>query len=371
MNAILPADIVADLEHAIAGCPPDRCLRMLWRTTDLLLGGRGRLHELEVAALDEVLTRLAERTEPAELARLSAMLADVTIAPQATVRQLAFHDDPDVAAPLLLKSQAISRPDLEAIAASSGEQQLLAIARRDRVEQNLTEILLRRGGTSVHIVLVKNPGALFSDAGYAILVSKAGRDSELEKALALRPGVPDAILHELLGTAKAAPAAAVNAAPSRTHAPSQRSACPAGTPPLRDLDYSAARPEIVALNRIGKLNDPTVNRFAVRGEKARLIVALSVLSGAPTEVIETMIADTDCEGLVMACRASRLNWQTTFSILNNRGSYLTQEERERAQQLFDSLHLSTSQWTVRWGELSARSSPTFTDKEFAKSGVVR
>ena len=118
--------------------------------------------------------------------------------------------------------------------------------------------------------------------------------------------------------------------------------------------YASARPEIVALNRIGKLNDSTVNRFAIRGETANLVTALSVLSGAPIEIVEHVMTDGDCEGLVMACRASRLNWQTTLAILSNRsGTRLSFAERERAQHVFETLLLSTSQWTVRWGEIAA------------------
>jgi len=87
---------------------------------------------------------------------------------------------------------------------------------------------------------------------------------------------------------------------------------------------------------------------------ANLFTALSVLSAVPIEIIEHVMTDADCEGLVMACRASRLNWQTTLAILNNRGgARLSFAERERAQQIFDTLLLSTSQWTVRWGEIAA------------------
>ena len=50
------------------------------------------------------------------------------------------------------------------------------------------------------------------------------------------------------------------------------------------------------------------------------------------------MSDDDCEGLVMACRASRLNWQTTLAILSNRsGARLSFAERERAQRIFETL----------------------------------
>ncbi|WP_265441156.1 DUF2336 domain-containing protein [Bradyrhizobium sp. SEMIA] len=151
---------------------------------------------------------------------------------------------------------------------------------------------------------------------------------------------------------QAAGRAAVRAAkPNASAAPPAQTAAPARPCPA---DYAGARPEIVALNRVGKLNDSTVNRFAIRGETASLFTALSVLSGAPIEVVERIMADGDCEGLVMACRASRLNWATTLAILSNRsGTRLSFAERERAHHIYETLLLSTSQWTVRWGEIAA------------------
>src|SRR4029079_1390164 len=155
----------------------------------------------------------------------------------------------------------------------------------------------------VVLALIGNAGAQFSDAAYAALVGMGAADDELAKALALRPDTPDLVVRRLLSPARG------EAAPTTAKAP--QAPCAAA--------YADARPEIVALNRVGKLNDSTATRFAIRGETANLFAALSVLSGAPTEIIEHVMADEDCEGLVMACRASRLNWPTTLAILSNRG----------------------------------------------------
>src|SRR6516162_6661730 len=138
MSAISPADIIVELEDAIAGRSPERCTRMLWQTTNLLVAGRDRLQQPEIGVLDEVLVRLMQRVEPGVLAQLSATLAELKTAPMETLRRLASHDDPAVAGPALLKSAALSQVDLEAIATSRGEQHLLAIAGRRKVEQAST-----------------------------------------------------------------------------------------------------------------------------------------------------------------------------------------------------------------------------------------
>ncbi|MBR0882852.1 hypothetical protein ABIF65_004171 [Bradyrhizobium japonicum] len=369
MMANLPADILVELEQAVATCPPDRCARILSGIVQLLSGSRDRPQELLAGVVDGVLLRLTERVEAKALVQLSTALAELKVAPPETLQRLASHDDPDVACPVLLKSQAVSATDLATIAASWGERHQRAIAARNSIEPEVAEALIKRGGP-ICLALIKNPGTQFSEAAYAALIARADPDDEIAKALVLRPGTPDLVVRKLLSQKAPAPKAPAKANAS-TIPPAQRAApvplklpCPA--------DYASARPEIVALSRVGKLNDSTVNRFTIRGETANLFTALSVLSGAPIEIVEHVMTDDDCEGLVMACRAARLNWATTLAILSNRsGSRLSFVERERAQQIFETLLLSTSQWTVRWGEIAASANPSDAGHRGTKMGVSR
>jgi uncharacterized protein (DUF2336 family) len=377
MGAILPADIVAGLESAVAVASLERRAQMLRQVADLMVAGRDRLQELQISVLDDVLVRLTERIEPSALVQLSAALAQLRTAPIETLRRLASHENPAVATPVLLKSLAISQRDLEAIATSRGEPHLLAISSRAKVDQLLTDVLLKHGGRNVYRTLAKNPGAQLSEAGYATLTARAEGDSEIAQALARRPDLPAATLQALLAKApQQVKDSLLHAAPAALRAQNEKSSCvsgPASTAKQSPaIDYTEAKPNIIALSRAGKLNDSTVNRFAIRGETANLIASLSVLSGAPIEIIECVMAKADCEGLVMACRASRLNWQTTLAILNNRGTpALGRADRERAQQLFEAQYLSTSQWMVRWGTPATGANSNPINSKFEKSGANR
>ncbi|MGY3501499.1 DUF2336 domain-containing protein [Bradyrhizobium sp. USDA 4471] len=349
MLANSPAGILVELEDAVAACPPERCARILAGISNLLTANPDRPQELLAAVADGVLLRLIERVATDALVQLSAALAALAVAPPETLRRLAMHDNPDVACPVLLKSRALAATDLAAIAASCGERQQSAIAARDCIEPDVTEALIKRGAP-ICLALIKNPGTKFSDAAYAALIAGSDRGGEIAKALVLRPGTPDLVVRRLLG---APPGKTTPARPTASSVRSAQDAAPALQKLPGSAEYACARPEIVALNRVGKLNDSTVNRFAIRGETANLLTALSVLSGAPIEIVEQVMIDEDCEGLVMACRASRLNWATTLAILSNRsGARLSFAQRERAKHIFETLLLSTSQWTVRWGEIT-------------------
>ncbi|MBR0735481.1 DUF2336 domain-containing protein [Bradyrhizobium liaoningense] len=369
MKANSPADILVELEDAVATCPPDRCTRILSGILRLLTSRGDRPQELLAHVTDGVLLRLMERVETGALIQLSTALADLEIAPPKTVRRLASHPDPAVACPVLLRSRSLSTADLQSIAGSSGERQQDAIAARASIDPPVIEALIKGGARSACLVLIGNTEARFSDAAYIALAERCQADDEITKALALRPDTPDAVMRELLSASRAPKSDTV---PKATTSPQSTSTAPVPPKLPCAAAYASARPEIVALNRIGKLNDSTVNRFAIRGETANLFTALSVLSGTPIEIVEHVMTDDDCEGLVMACRASRLNWQTTLAILSNRrGTRLSIAERERAQHMFETLLLSTSQWTVRWGEIAANVKESSRGSRGAKMGVSR
>jgi hypothetical protein len=182
----------------------------------------------------------------------------------------------------------------------------------------------------------------------------AGRDDMVAESLGMRPDVPSETLQALLANTtgvvrtrllKGSPPAirervrlALDAvpAPAAKHAPDHD-------------DYADARTAIVALNKSGKLNDSTVNRFAIRREYPNVIAALVLLSGADLDVIAPLMDEESGSGLIIACRASRLNWQTTRAVLSNRRvPPLSEEQLGQAREVFEMLLISSAQYTIRF-----------------------
>jgi uncharacterized protein (DUF2336 family) len=152
----------------------------------LFLSDARRLDEAQTSVFDEILVRLIERVEVPTLAHLSVILSGTDMAPRRAVRQLAYHDDASVAAPVLTKSDCLSEKDLIAIANTRGPQQLLAIASRKTLNEALTDTLIRRGDADVSNALARNSVARFSECGYATLVGRAEHDESLTEKLGLR-----------------------------------------------------------------------------------------------------------------------------------------------------------------------------------------
>ncbi len=331
---------------------------MLRQIASLFLADADRLDAHQIGFFDGVLLRLMERVETSTLSHLSAMLSALSSAPKEAVRRLACSEDPMVAAPVLLRSKALSDSDLIEITGNRGHQHLLAISGRANLSEALTDAILRRNDAASSRVLAKNEGAHFSDRGYSALVARAGRDDAIADSLVRRPDMPVEILRELLaGTTKAARSRLLRAAPPGVHgaieAIIESIEAEIGTKTPKPVDFSGAKSTVLALNKAGKLNDFSVNRFAVREERENLIAALSLLSDATIETIEAIVEKNDACGLLVACRASRLNWTTTLAVSRYRcgAQAISPEDIERRREAFEALPLSVAQRTIRFGSV--------------------
>jgi uncharacterized protein (DUF2336 family) len=347
--------LIAELEGAVKGGSSERRVQMLRQVTDLFLSDADRLNENQIGVFDEVLVRLIERMEARTLVQLSCTLSESTFAPKEIVRQLAYHEEAAVAVPVLSKSNRLSESDLIEIANTRGQQHLLAISNRETLNEPVTDALLKRGNATVSHALAGNAGARFSEQGYSTLVESAEKDGDLAEKLGLRLDIPLNMLRELLSKATAAVRARLlKAAPAEMRQKIQDAidfiATQMGFNVPKPVDYTASESTVLALNRAGKLGDQTINRFAVQGEYSNVIAAISLLSTVKIDAIEPLISNPRPDGLIVACKAARLNWSTTSMILRNRPECppVSNDDLEQGREAFDTLSLSAAQRTIRF-----------------------
>jgi uncharacterized protein (DUF2336 family) len=140
MLAAVSPDLIAELDVAVKDGSPERGVQILRQVTNLFLSNVERLAEPQLGVFDGVLVRLIERTEASTLVHLSETLSKIETAPRETIRKLAFHNDPSVAAPVLRDSNRLSEKDLIEIAKSRSQQHLLEICGRDTLNEALTDV---------------------------------------------------------------------------------------------------------------------------------------------------------------------------------------------------------------------------------------
>ncbi len=352
MAATESAALIAELEGAFDSRLPERWARILRQVTQLFLADAHRFSERQIALFDDVFLRLMERADVQALAVLSNDLCRASAVPRKAIRRLAFHEDVSVAGPVLKRSKGVPDKDLIEIANACGQEYLLEISGRQTVNAPLSDKLVERGEPAVLGRLIQNSGASFSEAGCAALVAKARLDERLAEALVRRSDVSPALRKELAAKVSDTRMRSMQAKPPALQgkikaaiASAERSETPRPT----SADYAAAQSRMAELSRKGGVNDRSVNRFAVQREYVDVAAALSFLSGTPVEVIVPVIESPDFEGLMVACKAARLNWSTTTMIIRNRpGSpAVTPRELEQAEAAFDALSLSVAQRTIR------------------------
>jgi uncharacterized protein (DUF2336 family) len=354
MAATETAALIAELEGALDSRVPERWSRILRQVTKLFLADAHRLNEAQTAVFDDVFLRLMEQADIQALAVLGNDLCGASAVPRKAIRRLAFHDDLSVAGPVLRRSRGLTDKDLVEIASARGQPFLLEISGRQTVPAPLSDKLVERGETAVLGKLIQNSGASFSEAGCAALVAKAKLDERLAEALVRRSDVSPALRGELVAKVSDTRMRSMQAKPPALQdkikaAIASTRAERTETPKPTAADYSAALSRMAELSRKGGVNDRSVNRFAVEREYVEVAAALSFLSGTPVEVIVPVIESADIEGLMVACKAARLNWTTTTMIIRNRPGCpaVTQRELEQAEAAFDALSLSVAQRTIR------------------------
>lgn len=359
MAALASAEIIAELERTVLACPPARCALIMRRVTELLVGSADRLEGAQFEVFDDILIRLMDRVEIDDLARLGDALAYLPPAGLKIIRRLAHHEEAEVATPVLQKSDAIPDADLVEAVQCRGPAHAIAIARRRSLGEAVTDALLMRGDTSICIELTRSGGTRFSRDGYAKLVAMAERNDELADLLVRRPDVPTGPLRELLAKLPRS----VRARLLKIATPELRETMHAAIESIETgicrrapdaIDYTEAQAKVLELNNLGKLNDSTVNRFAVWRENRNLVAALSLLATVPIETIETFLSESDSYGLIVACRASRLNWNTAQAVISSRPDRPAPpaEEIAKARDVFDALNLSAAQRMIRFGSIA-------------------
>jgi uncharacterized protein (DUF2336 family) len=315
---VIACDIIAEIEGAVRGGSPARRVQILRQVAGLFISNAARLTGRQIDVFDEILVCLLDQVDARSLAHLSIMLAAVPSAPREVVRRLARHEDATVAAPALRSSNCLSEADLVEIASGHSHQHMFAIANRRSLGEALTDALLTCADENVCRALAGNPGARFSEPGYAALAACAERDDDIADSLVIRTDTPATVLGELLArVTKPVRTRLAALAPPQTRGAMQqaiqRIEAEENGKPRAPIDYSEAKSIVLALNNDGKLSDSAVNRFAVRQEHRNLIAALSLLATVEIEVIEPFLDQHDGIGLMIACRASRLNIAGTRS----------------------------------------------------------
>jgi uncharacterized protein (DUF2336 family) len=182
--------LLSELDATLTKVPRSRHQAMLRQLTDLFVAGSPTYSQEHLSVFEAVFRRLTEGIEPRALVELSGRLAPFDSAPADIITRLCSDDDIAVAGPVLEKSNVLSDGVLVGVATTKGQGHLLAIAGRSRINDAVTDVLVTRGNPEVKNKVTANAGALFSETGFARLVSEARKDKKFAALVAKREDIP-------------------------------------------------------------------------------------------------------------------------------------------------------------------------------------
>ena len=312
--------LIEDLERALAGGSEAHRVTILTQVTDLFFAGASRYSADQVQLFDELLATLAAAIEPMARAKLASRLASARNAPVGVVRKLAFDDSIEVAGPVLRDSECLNDADLIANANSKSQHHLVAISQRKNLSEAVTDVLVTRGDRDVVHSVSRNHSARISYAGFRMLLKRAVGDDKLALLVGTRADLPRQHFQRLIEQASATVRAKLVAENL-----GDRSAIDGVVEEISSglrndaqtlsANYAAALASIEVMHRAGKLDEAAVARFAEDRRLAETAVALALVCGVESDVVECALLAPGSDILVILAKLAGFSWNTAKSIL--------------------------------------------------------
>lgn len=188
---------------------------------ELCLKSGVSLSERERALVYEIFQALLDSVQTNVRVSLSDHLADRPDAPRDLVLRLA-RDAIEVAEPVLARSLVLEESDLVEIVEAQAEGHQLAVTRRERLSETLSEAIARRASETVLIALLENEGAALHEEVMLRIAESAAERPALHGPLAGRRDLPMRAARRLYGVVGPELKAAIEArlAETGTDAPS-------------------------------------------------------------------------------------------------------------------------------------------------------
>lgn len=346
------ANLLDELQNALAHGTIARRVETLRRVTDLFLHGVVEYSDEQIGVFDDVFHCLIQQIETSAKTLLANRMAPIAKAPPRLIYTLAFDDEIEIAAPVLSHSERLNDDMLIENARSKSQGHLLAISKRKVLSDAVTDVLVERGNAEVVESAVNNPGAEFSDNGFTQLVNRAEGNDHLATCLGSRRGIPRP--HYLKLVARASDAVRARLQAADPHAAEDISvAVKEAALDARD-DASGERATnaqrlVKSLFDDGRLDEREIANFAAAGKFEETSAAIAMCANVSVATVENMMIESRSEGLMVLAKVTGLSWATLKLILAMRtavGDDMGDINEHRSS--YDMLRPSTAQQVLRF-----------------------
>jgi uncharacterized protein (DUF2336 family) len=348
-------EMLGELEDTLAHGTVARRVEMLRKICDLFLAGGIAYADDQLEVFDDVFACLVQNMEVSARALLANRLAPHPTAPRRIIHTLAFDDAIEVAEPVLTRSPRLDDAALIENARTKSQAHLLAISKRNQLSGAVTDVLVERGDEAVVASAAGNPGAEFSEAGYARLVDRAEGNDRLAACVGARSNIPRHHLLQLIAKASDTVRERLQKAHPDTHdavdgAVREAAASAQQRSAADDADVKAAQALAAKLHGAGQLNEDQVAAFACDRRFNEVNAAIALLAKVPFVAIENMMVESRSEGVMVLAKVLDFSWPTVKAILDMRGGPATTDEAF-TKVSYQRLKPSTAQQVLRFHKM--------------------
>ncbi|WP_428650151.1 DUF2336 domain-containing protein [Roseibium sp.] len=301
-----------------------------------------RCSDEQVDIYDSVLLRLVDMVEAEVRRYVAEQMSSLRRGPEETIRRLA-DDDIEVAEPILLRSTVLRDADLTRLAEKHGNAHRFAIAQREVLSEEVTDVLVKRGDLKVKRKVAGNDGAKLSEASVSTLISDAASDATLQLFLSDRSDLAETQIASLVAVASEEVRKKLLAAGQKQEAERVVEAADIAAQRMSNqywlgrYDFETARSRVLLLAKRGMVNEAALRRFASEDRFAEAVATFAWLVRCGVEEVSHWMVRPDPEPFVVLAKASGLTSITVGSLLAI-GPWrhrLTPETRSDAMSLFE------------------------------------
>jgi uncharacterized protein (DUF2336 family) len=297
-------DVRAELARKIVRLMPD-------------LSREEAVHVRDIAI--ELLEKLARDQTPRVRAILSEEIKHLVCVPKSVVDQLARDIEQIVATPVLEYSPLLSDADLiEIIAGAEAEHALRAIARRQPLSNDVSDVIVGSLDIPAVATLLANPHAAIREQTLDKLVETAGSIEELHAPLTLRADLSLRTIRRLasfVGTVLLESLTARSGLDEDTRIflnRRLRTRLQEGDS-RKSADMDAVQMVSLAVYG-GYLDGEFVEEVAESGNKEAVIVALATLARVPPQIVRRIIDAHSAKAIIALVWRARLSMRVAFKI---------------------------------------------------------
>ena len=205
------------------------------------------------------------------------------------------------------------------IARIKGQAHLLAMSERPTLSSGVTDVIVRRGDRDVVRRAAGNAGALFSQTGYSVLITRASQDGVLTLKVGQREDLSGPQLKDLLaGSIDIVRRRLFEVVkPARQAAIKQAMNVISGVPEKVESrrDFVPAQRTVLALHGAGELNEGALLGFAKAYKYEESVAALSALSGVKIATLDRLISSDRHDPILIVGKAAGFEWATVRALI--------------------------------------------------------